>query len=45
MLKAIDAVSGKGKAPKGSDDAAESAKSDSSDTTIPYAEWRSESVN
>ena len=45
LFKAIDADSGKGKAPKGSDDEAASAESDSSDTTIPYAKWHSESVS
>ena len=45
LLKEIDALSGKGKAPKGSDGESDSAESDPSDITIPYTKWRNESVN
>ena len=44
LLKAIDAVSGKGKASKGSDEEDESDKSDAFDVTVPYAQWHSESI-
>ena len=37
-------MSGKGKAPKGSDES-ESEESEPSDRTIPYNEWRSDTVN
>ena len=45
LLKEIDALSGKGKARKGSDDESDSVKSDPSDSTIPYHEWRNDTVN
>ena len=44
LLKEIEKVSGKGKAPRGSDDEDGSADSVESDATIPYAKWGCDSV-